>query len=225
MSQSTGGRRRGADNGGRGKDVKTCSGCGSENPDDAAFCSNCAYNFGTAPPPGQPAYQQFPGQQPYPPPGYQPYPFGYPRYAGFWIRLAAAFIDGIILSVAFLPISIIFSALNERFYFWGSWDWREGTGVGLVLLFTVIRMAVTWAYYVIMTGHYGATLGKMLFKLKVVGEDMGPISYGTAAMREIVGKFVSALVCMIGYIWAGFDERKQAWHDKLAHTFVIITGP
>ncbi|MDI6831491.1 MAG: RDD family protein [Actinomycetota bacterium] len=228
--------------------MKRCPSCGAENPDDAAFCSGCAYSFGTPPPggqaypppggqayppPGGQAYPPPPGGQAYPPPpGWQAYPPGhqypqpgYPRYAGFWIRFVAAFIDGIIVSVAFLPLNLIFSALSDRFYFWGSWDWREGVSVGLVILFNLIRIGVGWAYYTVMTGRYGATLGKMLLKLKVVGEDMGPVSYGTAALREIVGKFLSGLVCALGYIWAGFDDRKQAWHDKIAHTFVIITGP
>jgi len=216
--------------------MKNCPNCGAANPDDAVYCSNCAYDFRAASPAGQPPYQQPPGQPPYTPPGYQPYPQGYPqgypqsypqgypRYAGFWIRFAAAFIDGIILSVALFPINLIFSALSERFNFWGSWE-RDGTAIGLIIIFNVIRVGLYWAYFVIMTGRYGATLGKMLLKLKVVGEDMGPISYGTAALREIVGKFVSSLICMLGYIWAGFDDRKQAWHDKIAHTFVIITGP
>ncbi len=216
--------------------MKSCPNCGAQNPDDAVFCSNCAYDFRAVPPAGQPsyqqplgqpaypAYQQPPGQPPYPPPGYQPYPPGYPRYGGFWIRFAAAFIDGIILSVALFPINLIFSAVSERFNFWGNWE-SDGTAIGLVILFNAIRVGIVWAYYVIMTGRYGATLGKMLLKLKVVREDMGPVSYGTAALREIVGKFVSSLVCMLGYIWAGFDDRKQAWHDKIAHTFVIITGP
>jgi uncharacterized RDD family membrane protein YckC len=213
--------------------MKNCPNCGAENPDDAAFCSNCAYGFQAAPPAGQPPYQQPPGQppypaygqpQPYPPPGYQPYPPGYPTYAGFWIRFGAAFIDGIILSVAFFPINIIFAALSERFSFWGGWG-GGGTSIGLVILYNILRVGVGWAYFTIMTGRYGATLGKMLLKLKVVREDMGPVSYGTAALREIVGKFVSSLVCGLGYIWVGFDDRKQAWHDKIAHTFVIRTGP
>ena len=211
--------------------MKRCPRCGAENPDDAAFCSGCAQPFGVVPsggqayppPPGQPAYQP-PGWQQYPP-GYGYQQPGYPRYAGFWIRFVAAFIDGLILSVAFFPINLVFSALSDRFYVWGSWDWREGVSAGLLILFNLIRVGAGWAYYTVMTGRYGATLGKMLLKLKVVGEDMGPVSYGTAALREIVGKFVSGLVCAIGYIWAGFDDRKQAWHDKIAHTFVIYTEP
>jgi uncharacterized RDD family membrane protein YckC len=222
--------------------MKDCPKCGAANPDDAAFCSNCALRFGDAqppvqpvyqpppggpqpPPPGQPVYQPPPGQPQPLPPGYQYYPPGYPTYAGFWIRFVAYFVDGLILSVAFIPINLIFAALSDRFNPWGTWDWRTGASVGLVILFNAVRIGAMWAYYTIMTGRYGATLGKMLLNLKVVGEDMGPISYGTAALREIVGKFVAAIVCFIGYIWIAFDSRKQGWQDKIAHTFVIRTGP
>ncbi len=206
--------------------MKACPNCGTYNPDDADFCSNCAFSFTGAPPPGQQPY-------PPPPPGQQPYlPATYPgqapvapHYAGFWIRFVGVFIDGLVISVAFLPLNLVFWAIDKNFhiylYHWGWSGQREGVSLGLYLLFNACQLAITWTYYVLMTGRYGATLGKMLLDIKVVGPDLGPISYGTAAMREIVGKFVSALVCMLGYIWAGFDPRKQGWMDKLANTYVI----
>jgi uncharacterized RDD family membrane protein YckC len=30
---------------------------------------------------------------------------------------------------------------------------------------------------------------------------------------------------LLGFIWVGFDQRKQGWHDKLAKTVVIKTNP
>lgn len=200
--------------------MKTCPNCGAAVPDDAMFCSSCAFNLGGAPPPGQappaPPGQPYQAQAPY------PYPGQYvPHYAGFWIRFAAYFIDAVILAVAFIPINLLFWVLDRNIYFWGSWDWRGGVGIGVALLFNVIRVGVGWAYFTIMTGRYQATLGKMLLDIKVVGPDLGPISYTTAALREIVGKFVSSIVCGLGFIWIGFDERKQGWHDKIADTFVI----
>jgi uncharacterized RDD family membrane protein YckC len=35
-----------------------------------------------------------------------------------------------------------------------------------------------------------------------------------------VGKIISSLV-VIGYLWALWDEKKQAIHDKIAGTVVI----
>jgi uncharacterized RDD family membrane protein YckC len=217
--------------------TKNCSYCGSLNPEDAAFCSNCAFRFEEAaptgeaqyPPPEQPQYPLPPGQSPYqqyPPPGYRYYHPGYPRYAGFWIRFAAYLIDGIVLWVARFPVVLVFFLLSDDFVWWGDWRGGDGgRGWWLYVLYNVVLLSLSLAYYIFMTGRFGATLGKMVFKMKVVGEDMRTVSYGTAALRETVGKFVSTVVCGLGYIWAGFDDRKQAWHDKIAHTFVIITGP
>ena len=35
------------------------------------------------------------------------------------------------------------------------------------------------------------------------------------------GYYVSILALFFGFIWIGFDKRKQGWHDKLAGTVVI----
>jgi uncharacterized RDD family membrane protein YckC len=141
-------------------------------------------------------------------------------YAGFWIRFVAAFIDGIILSFAFLPLNIVLRLLSREFILFSWGYWQDGSHLAIFLL-NLLRLLLSWAYFTYMTGRYQYTIGKKLLNLKVIGEDMGPISYGTAAVREIVGKFISGIVCLLGYIWAGFDERKQAWHDKIASTYVI----
>lgn len=46
---------------------------------------------------------------------------------------------------------------------------------------------------------------------------------GKAILRETVGKILSGMFFSLGYIWAAFDNRKQAWHDKIAGTCVIYT--
>ncbi|MDI6873897.1 RDD family protein [Candidatus Solincola sp.] len=189
--------------------MKACPNCGLLNTEGANFCSGCGYRLSDVMPPGttHPAFQVAEG--------------AYPRYAGFWIRFAAAIVDGLVLSVAFLPVNLLFWAVNENIHFWGSWDFSRGVSSGLLFLFNVIRTLIGWAYYTYLTGRYGATLGKKLLGLRVVGEDLQPVTYGTAVVREIPGKLLSALACMLGYIWAGFDGRKQAWHDKIARTLVI----
>lgn len=105
--------------------------------------------------------------------------------------------------------------------------------VVLLLLVGVVMMAtglgalspfVGAAYFIYFTGSRGATLGKQALKLKVVNADGTDCEYGTAAMREIVGKFLSALMLGIGYLLPLWDERKQALHDKVAKTFVVKTG-
>jgi uncharacterized RDD family membrane protein YckC len=47
------------------------------------------------------------------------------------------------------------------------------------------------------------------------------LSYGRAALREVVGKFLSGILLGIGYLMVAFDSKKQGLHDRLANTFVI----
>jgi len=72
-----------------------------------------------------------------------------------------------------------------------------------------------------MDGMRGATIGKQIMKLKVIGTDgRMPIGYGNAFIR-LIGKMISSIVIFLGYIWIIFDKEKQGWHDKIANTFVV----
>lgn len=127
--------------------------------------------------------------------------------------------------MALLPLNVIFTALDNRipvyFFAWGLWIWPEGADVGLLIAFNAIRLAIIEIYLTVMTGRYGATVGKMFLRLKVVRVDMSRVSYGRAALRETLGKLLSLIVCCLGFIWVAFDPRKQGWMDKIADTLVI----
>ncbi len=209
--------------------MKTCPNCGAQLPDTAEYCGNCGAYVGQG---AQPLPPQPPAGQPYvapgdvygqqPPPGYPP-PYGQPpayptlRFAGFWIRFVAILIDGVVLSIVWIPIWFVYGTARivssdhgvVTFHFGASWP----------LIF--LGWLIYGLYGTIMIGALGATLGKMAVRVKVVRTDLTPVSYGTAALREFIGKWVSGLICYLGYIWAGFDSRKQAWHDHIANTLVI----
>ena len=42
-----------------------------------------------------------------------------------------------------------------------------------------------------------------------------------AVLRETIGKFVSGIFLLLGYLWAGWDSRKRAWHDHISGTYPI----
>src|ERR1039457_4085724 len=83
-----------------------------------------------------------------------------------------------------------------------------------------VQMAIGIGYEVFMIGKYGATLGKMACKIKVVTADGGRVSYARALGRYFA-KLLSAFTCMIGYIIAFFDEEKRALHDRICDTRVV----
>lgn len=126
------------------------------------------------------------------------------KYAGFWIRFVAVVIDGIIISVVSFILVAIMNGLAGDFYgakFFG--------------------YVITWGYYIFMTDRYQATLGKKLLGLKVVSEDFSKASLGNIILRETVGKLISSIILLIGYIMVAFNTRKRALHDIISGTVVI----
>lgn len=148
------------------------------------------------------------------------------RYAGFWIRFIAIFIDTILASILILPLLEIFFR-NEKAISISSLDIQtlsslefgsisSLTGVGYLIYIIVVAAVFTlfWRYR-------NATPGKMLLGLKVVdASSLKTLSIKQSVIRNI-GYYVSMLPLMLGFFWAGFDQRKQGWHDKMAGTVVI----
>ena len=66
----------------------------------------------------------------------------------------------------------------------------------------------------------GATIGDIIFGLKVVRADGGPMEWVTVIVRALAC-FFSAVVAGLGFIWIAFDREKQGWHDKIAGTVVV----
>jgi len=67
----------------------------------------------------------------------------------------------------------------------------------------------------------GTTPGKRVLGMRVIKEDGRVASIGTMFLREVVGKILSGMIMGLGYLWLLFDKENQAWHDKLASTYVV----
>jgi len=138
------------------------------------------------------------------------------QYAGFWVRFVASFIDGIIVNIA---ISILGFVAGLVIGLLG------GSGEGAQLLATgiggLIGVLVSWLYSALMESSASqATLGKQAMGLVVTDVSGQPLSFAKASGRHF-GKYLSALILMIGFIMAAFTEKKQALHDMLAGTLVV----
>ena len=138
------------------------------------------------------------------------------RYAGFWIRFVAKFVDGIVVGVVNMLVSLAFTFLVVRSVSSGA----TGMGIGLQIVAWFIQMFVQCAYCVYFLGKFGATPGKMACKLKVVRADGTALTYGRAFGR-FFGEMLSGLTLGIGYVMAGFDQEKRALHDRVCDTRVI----
>lgn len=94
---------------------------------------------------------------------------------------------------------------------------RAGGTVGRVLAMVLFIVYVVWA---IRLFAHGTTPGKRALGMYVVKEDGRPAGFATMLFREWIGKWISGLILGLGYRWILIDKEKQAWHDKLASTYV-----
>ena len=127
------------------------------------------------------------------------------HYAGFWRRFAAGIVDVAIIST----VLIVTSAATPT------------STVGLITFLGVFIFLGPPLYFILMTGLRGQTLGKMVLRIKVVKPGRKRPGIWTALLREVIGKFLSAIVLSLGYFWIGWDNAKQGWHDKIAGTYVV----
>ena len=57
--------------------------------------------------------------------------------------------------------------------------------------------------------------------IRIVKLDDSKLGIDDALLRNVLDYTISALFLLLGYIWAIFDSKNQAWHDKIVNTVVI----
>jgi len=85
---------------------------------------------------------------------------------------------------------------------------------------SVLFMPAIAAYGAVLWKFKGATIGGIVFGLKVVRSDGRPMEWVTAVVRALACYL--SLVCIgLGFLWIAFDPEKRGWHDKIAGTVVV----
>ncbi|HWF39071.1 MAG TPA: RDD family protein [Candidatus Acidoferrales bacterium] len=153
-------------------------------------------------------------------------------YAGFWLRVVAYLIDGAIMGVVFGAIIGIALATLGVGFFRGLarpnvYDrpvnpFFPAAVLGVIFVLLPITIVVTWLYFASMeSSERQGTLGKMALGLFVTDMYGKKISFARASGR-FFAKFITGLIpFFIGYIMAGFTEKKQALHDMIASCLVL----
>lgn len=144
-----------------------------------------------------------------------------PRYAGFWIRVLAYFIDAIIVELVVVAVSGligfligIIAAAN------GNHNSEQlsaiAGGVGALIGITIVI-----AYYIIFnSGRWQATPGKRVLGIHLItvgGEKVG----GWLALGRYLAYIISSLPFFIGFMVIGWNEEKKGFHDMICKTRVI----
>jgi len=84
-----------------------------------------------------------------------------------------------------------------------------------------ITIAATWFYYTMFEASvWRATPGKRVMRLYVADLNGQRVTFARAAARN-AAKIISSLTFLVGYLIAGFTEKKQALHDILTSCLVL----
>ena len=135
------------------------------------------------------------------------------KYGGFWIRVGAKIIDGIVLSAIQLQMLLLLGLSM------GSSS-EQSAAVVSVLISNLLSVGLQVAYTVFFLGKFAATPGKMVCGLKVVRPTGERITY-LRALGRWFAEILSSLIFLIGYIMAAFDAEKRTLHDRICDTRVV----
>jgi uncharacterized RDD family membrane protein YckC len=121
--------------------------------------------------------------------------------AGFWQRLGAAVIDGLVLLIPSIILLLIF---------------KQGAA------YQALSTLMSLAYFTYFEGGAsGQTVGKKALGIRVYDfRQGGSIGYGRGLLRQI-GKYISAIPIFLGYFWMLWDKENQCWQDKIAGSVVV----
>ncbi|MCX6621465.1 MAG: RDD family protein, partial [Acidobacteria bacterium] len=134
-------------------------------------------------------------------------------YGGFWIRVLASMIDGVILAAVMIPIQIAMVV--------GATMGQDPTRIMIAsLAANGIALGLGVGYETFFVVKYSATPGKMVCRLRVRTAEGGPLGWGRAVGRYFA-KYISGLTLGIGFLVACVDEQKRTLHDHICSTRVV----
>jgi len=157
------------------------------------------------------------------------------RYAGFWRRVIAVFIDLFLMAPAILmlkdlvivPPSPAEQHAIEQLFVGDRLTDAERQQVGMSLMQRLADLCtliffVCGPYYVLTeSSALQGTLGKRAVGLRVTDLDGRRIRPGRAIVRYLA-RFLSALPWQLGFLLAAFTAKKQCLHDIFSKTLVVI---
>lgn len=126
-------------------------------------------------------------------------------------RSFAFFIDEMLLSL------LLILSLGDSFF-------EAKTVEEMILLtnqFVLEYMAIKVVYQAYFVMQYGATVGKLLVKIRVVEMKTLQKPNVVVALNRGVIRVLGEMLFYLGFLWGVLDPLRQAWHDKSAKTVVV----
>lgn len=126
-------------------------------------------------------------------------------------RALAFFIDEMLLSFIFV------------FALWNSFAQAENTEeiIALTNNFVFEYMMIKIIYQTFFVMQYGATLGKIAVKIRVIEIKTLTNPNVLVALNRAIFRVISEMLFYLGFLWGILNPSKQTWHDLTAKTLVV----
>jgi len=140
------------------------------------------------------------------------------EFAGLGPRFVALVVDFIVFCIFFFPVTKLVKGT------WlmtpGDHDWVSGWFVTDPLC--VVFLFVMLLYFVVLEGLIGATLGKMVVGIRVVGTDGSRTGIGRSVVRNLL-RMIDGLPALniLGVIFILRSPERARFGDRVAGTRVV----
>ena len=157
---------------------------------------------------------------------------GHWQLSGWWRRVGAAILDGIVITlVAFILLAIVGAIVGGGFLV------GDTTGVIAAILgflaWGICAIVAALLYAPLMMARTnGKTLGRMAVGIRVVRANGEPMSFGFAMLREVLVKWLLfgvagasvtfGIAPLLDVLWPLWDEENRALHDLIVDTRTIL---
>jgi uncharacterized RDD family membrane protein YckC len=150
--------------------------------------------------------------------------------ASWGSRVGAWFIDLLIVILIFVVVLFVIAAIAG-----GMSELSEGAAIATAIIFGLTFVIALFFYAPLLMMRQGQrngqTLGKQAVGIRVIRDNGQPMSFGWAALREVVlkglvpallnGVFIGWLVQLLDYLWPLWDDENRALHDMVVSTHVV----
>ena len=147
--------------------------------------------------------------------------------SGWWARVGAALLDGLILAIPAIVLSALIGALLTG-------DDTDAIVTAIIGFFAFFIVTLFYAPVLMSRGgeRNGATFGKQALGIRVIRDSGEPFDLGSAFIRELavknllfgfVGGFFFSIPTLLNYLWPLWDDQNRALHDMVVKSHVIKT--
>ena len=154
------------------------------------------------------------------------------RYAlaGWWSRVVATLVDGIIVGLGAVLIMALFGSVFSVGFFASEEAGIAAVIVGLLLSFVAIAIVALLYAPLMMARTNGKTLGRMVVGNRVIRAGGEPMTFGWAMLREVVIKALAfglassvtfGLASLVDVLWPLWDDENRALHDFVVDTRTV----